>query len=260
MQKERLEDISDSKENAKIRAEIWGDFVGWDNRRRGENGFLSNQLKEHDCRKILDVALGDGVDTIYLIQEGFEVSSNEVDSPYREKAIENAKKAGLTINPTNLDWRELTKSYKENSFDAIICLGNSLACLFGKENQLKALKEFHSLLKPRGILIIDERNFQRILDNRELALKGELHSSGKYLYTGTTKVNASFAKINDNYIIIEYTHNESSKKAYYKIYPFPLGELQTLLDKASFSKIEKFSDYKLEENPKADFYQYISEK
>lgn len=41
-----LAKYADSEENAKTRAEIWGDFVGWDNRRRGENGFLINQLKK----------------------------------------------------------------------------------------------------------------------------------------------------------------------------------------------------------------------
>ena len=65
--------------NSKARAEIWSDFVDWDNRRRGENGFLPTQLKRFNCKKVLDVALGDGVDTIYLLQQGFEVESNEVD-------------------------------------------------------------------------------------------------------------------------------------------------------------------------------------
>lgn len=51
-----MAEIANSAENSRIRAEIWGDFVGWDNRRRGENGFLVNQLKEHMSRRILDVA------------------------------------------------------------------------------------------------------------------------------------------------------------------------------------------------------------
>jgi methylase of polypeptide subunit release factors len=115
-----LEVIANSKENSNILAEIWGDFVNWDNRRRGEKGFLITQFKKNNCQNIFDVALGDGVDAIYLIQQGFNVSSNEINEAFRKKAIENAQRLGLNISPTNLDWRDLTKEYKEDSFDAII--------------------------------------------------------------------------------------------------------------------------------------------
>ncbi|KKS03686.1 MAG: hypothetical protein UU56_C0017G0021 [Candidatus Curtissbacteria bacterium GW2011_GWA2_41_24] len=255
-----MAEIATSPENSRIRAEIWGDFVGWDDRRRGENGFLVKQLNQHRARSILDVALGDGVDTIYLLQQGFEVSANEYDDAFRQKAIENAQKEGLVIAPTALDWRRLDEKYPADLYDAVICLGNSLTCLFGRENQLAALRQFRRVLKPGGALLIDERNFQRILGNREAALKGELHSQGKYLYTGTDKVEARFAEINEDYIIIEYFYQEKGKKAYYKVYPFPLRELRSLLQEAGFSKIEQFSDYQPGNNPDADFYQYVCVK
>ncbi|MCL4418890.1 class I SAM-dependent methyltransferase [Patescibacteria group bacterium] len=248
---------SESEENSKIRAQIWGDFVSWDNRRKGEDGFLINQLRKYNARKILDVALGDGVDTIYLLSQGFDVSSNEVDDAFREKAIENAKKSGFEIEPTSLNWRYLSKSYQPSSFDAVICLGNSLTCVYGKVNQLECLKQFYSVLKPGGVLLIDERNYQRILDNREKALSGELHSSGKYLYTGTNKVKASFKAITDEDIIIEYVHLETDKKACYLVHPFLKGGLIGLLKEAGFLKIEQYSDYELGDNPQADFYQYV---
>ena len=256
MDLQKLIKYADSPENSKIRAEIWGDFVGWDNRRRGENGFLINQLRKIGAKKVLDVALGDGVDTIYLLEQGFDVSSNEIDNSFRKKAVENAKKSGFNIAPTNLDWRELSKAYTENSFDAIICLGNSLTCLFGRENQVQSLKQFYSLLKPGGALLIDERNYQRILDNRDAALKGELHSSGKYLYTGNN-IKASFPYIGENMIIISYKYkNGEDIKAYYKAYPLKKGKLLGLLKEAGFSKIEQYSDYEPRENSDADFYQY----
>jgi glycine/sarcosine N-methyltransferase len=257
MNNQNLLTFAESEENSKIRAEIWTDFVGWDTRRRGENGFLVTQLKKYKCKTVLDVALGDGVDTIFLLQQGFEVASNEVDSAYREKAIENAEKLGFKISPANLDWRNLTQEYQANSFDAIICMGNSITCLFGRENQLKALKEFHSILKPSVILIIDERNYQRILDNKEAALAGSLRSTGKYLYTRTTKVQARFLEITEDLILIEYIHKESGKRAYYKVYPFKRGELLQLIREAGFFNVEKFSDYEMGDNSEADFFQYV---
>ncbi len=252
-----LEEYALSEENSRIRAEMWSDFVGWDNRRRGKNGFLINRLKEHNCRKILDIALGDAIDTIFLIEHGFDVSSNEADSAFRQKAVTNANKAGLSIKPTSVDWKELSTVYPENSFDAVICMGNSLTCLFERDNQLKALEQTRSVLKPEGLLIIDERNYQRILDNREAALAGTLHSTGKYLYTGTDKVRARFLEVSDDVVLVEYNQIATHKKSYYKIFPFKRGELQALLQQAGFSDIQKFSDYSPNDDQDADFYQYV---
>ena len=150
---EEIEKFAQSAENSRIRAELWGDFVGWDNRRRGENGWLLNQLKNYSAKKVLDAALGDGVDTIYLLQQGFDVSANEIDDAFRSKAIENAKKAGFSLNPTSADWRDLSEAYRRNSQDALICMGNSLTCIKGEEGLLKALHEFQRILKPGGGLV-----------------------------------------------------------------------------------------------------------
>ncbi len=255
-----IEKIAESPENSRIRAEIWGDFVGWDNRRRGENGFLVSQLNRYQSRRVLDVALGDGVDTIYLLQQGFDVSCNEIDDAFRKKAIENAKNQGCDISPTALDWRDLTAEYGKESVDAIICMGNSLTCLFDRENQLEVLRQFRTILKPGGALLIDERNYQRILDNRAAALSGELHSTGEYLYTGTKKVQTRFVRVTDDEVIVEYVHNEKALKAYYRIYPFKRGELLRLLQDAGFPQIQQFSDYQPGNNPDADFYQYVCVK
>ncbi|OGD84490.1 hypothetical protein A2696_01375 [Candidatus Curtissbacteria bacterium RIFCSPHIGHO2_01_FULL_41_13] len=252
-----IEKFAESAENSKVRADLWGDFVGWDNRRRGENGWLFNQLKNYSAKKVLDVAVGDGVDTIFLLKQGFEVNCNEFDSAFREKAKENVQREGLVIAPTVLDWRNLDEEYLPASQDAVICMGNSLTCLEGEDNQLLALGQFHRVLASGGVLLVDERNYQKILDNREAAIAGTLDSTGKYLYTGTNRVRARFISISDQLILIEYTHQGTARKAYYKVFPFKKGELETLLKEAGFSQITKFSDYEEGDNPDADFYQYV---
>ena len=101
------------------------------------------------------------------------------------------------------------------------------------------------------------RVIQRILDNKEAALIGTLHSTGEYLYTGTNKVKARFIEITNEVVLVEYQHLESGEKAYYKISPFKKGELLGILREAGFSRIEQYSDYEPGDNPDADFYQYV---
>jgi len=53
-------------------------------------------------------------------------------------------------------------------FDAVVCLGNSLSALTDFEGGLskhrRALNNFWSLVRPGGLLLIDHRNYDRILD------------------------------------------------------------------------------------------------
>jgi len=61
-------------------------------------------------------------------------------------------------------------------------------------------------------------------------------------------------------ILIEYSHLETGKRAFYKVYPHKRGELEGLLKEAGFTVKKKFSDYEEGDNPDADFYQYACEK
>ena len=53
-------------------------------------------------------------------------------------------------------------------FDAVICLGNSFAHLpdfqGNLSNQKLAIGNFKDMLKPGGLLVIDHRNYDAILD------------------------------------------------------------------------------------------------
>jgi glycine N-methyltransferase len=57
----------------------------------------------------------------------------------------------------------------EEGFDAIICMGNSFAHLpdfsGDQHDQRLAISNFHKLLKPGGVLVIDHRNYDFILEN-----------------------------------------------------------------------------------------------
>lgn len=109
------------------------------------------------------------------------------------------------------------------------------------------------------MLLIDERNYQLIFDNLAAVLAGELHSSGKYVYTGMDKVEVKVIEFdfNDGKWLVEYHHLKSGKKAYFTGRPFRKGELWSLLGEAGFSKIEQFSDYQSGDNPQAEYYQYV---
>ena len=63
---------------------------------------------------------------------------------------------------------DMDDNIPEEGYDAIICMGNSFAHLpdYHGDNRdhITAFRQFHSLLKPGGILIIDHRNYDYILE------------------------------------------------------------------------------------------------
>ena len=239
--------------------DITYDFINPEKRRKGEGGFLIKQLKEHNCKKVFESSLGLGIDGVYLHKNKFEVIGNDLNNYAIEKAKEYMKIECVNMKITTYDWRELTKNIKNNSFCAVLCLGNSLTCLFKKLDQLKALKNFYNILRKEGILIIDERNYQYILDNKEEILKGKFKYSGKYVFCGEN-VHASPVEISENKIKMQYLDDKNKKKVYLYLYSFKKNELFNLLKETGFMNIKRFSDYKEGYNKDADFYQYICVK
>ena len=248
-------------ENPKDLVEIWGEFIDWDGRREGEDCFLVRQLQQHDCHKVFDSTLGDGCDTIYLRKEGFEVWSNEIDPDFERKARENAAKKHIPLEPpplTHADWRNLDRepTLKAYSFDATICLGNSLTYLFDRRDQLIALEQFRRLLRPGGILIIDERNYQYWLADKDRILREhEVRYKHRYVYIAE-KVEAYPVFIDPAEVVIEYSHRDG-RWGRLHLYPFKRGEMKELLERAGFEQIEQFSDYNAEYTELADFYHYV---
>jgi SAM-dependent methyltransferase len=239
---------------------MWADFINWEKRRKGENGFLLKTLRKHSCRTVFDACLGDGADSIYLLKNGFSVTSNDLDKLFIQKALQNAKKNRVKLAVTSYDWRRLDKHLPQNKFDAVLCLGNSLTYLFKSADQLKALRNFRRILKPNGILIIDERNYQYMLDKREEILKKQkFQYSGKYVYCGDT-VHGKPIEISDKKVRMEYTDEKTGKIGYLTLYPFKRRELLNLLKETEFSTIEQYSDYKKGFKRNSDFYQYIGLK
>lgn len=242
--------------NSQNLVNMWQDYIDWDKRRIGEENFLVNQLRKHNVKKVFNTALGDGCDSIYLIKQGFDVMSNEINKIFLNKALENAKSENIELKTTSLDWRELDKELLEKSFDAVLCLGNSLTYFFTEKDQINALNQFHRILKDNGILMIDERNFQYILDNRKEILKGNFRYSGQYVYCGK-EVHSYPVEISDQKVKFEIIDERTGKKGHLIVYPFKCGEMKDLLRKADFKYIEQFSDFKFGENINADFYQYV---
>ncbi|MCX7788832.1 MAG: class I SAM-dependent methyltransferase [Spirochaetes bacterium] len=128
-----------------------------------------------DSSRILDVACGTGTYTIPLWEEGKQIMGVDIDplmiQQARQKFVHRfaSRPSSVPIASEDLpsklflteDMRTLA-SFSEGTFDGIYCIGNSLPHLSTEEQIRTALKRFRSLLAPRGILLVQIVNFDRV--------------------------------------------------------------------------------------------------
>ncbi|RXM37324.1 Glycine N-methyltransferase [Acipenser ruthenus] len=157
-------------------AKVWQLYIGDTQSRTAEyKSWVLSLLNKHGCQGVLDVACGTGVDSIMLVEEGFTVTSVDASDKMLKYALkarwERRKEESFdkwVIEEAN--WLTLPKDVQKpgTGFDAVICLGNSFSHLpdfkGDQSDQKLALKNIASMVKPGGILIIDHRNYDHMLN------------------------------------------------------------------------------------------------
>lgn len=249
----------ESSRFAKELAKSWPGFVNCEKRLVTEAPFLRRVLSHYKDGIVFDAALGTGCDTIFLIQQGFTVISNEINPSLLEIAIGSALRHGVTMNVNSFDWRSIGNRMSENSVDAIILLGNSL-CLVRKLEQIEmCLQQFYSLLKPGGCILVDERNFDYIANSREEILAGNYRYSRRFIYCGS-EVTGRPTQIEPPRVQFGYFRKDGTLIGTLEMYSFKAGELAQLLTRAGFKDIKLYSDLEDCEDNRADFFTYAAFK
>ena len=229
----------------------WDELIDWDRRAAAEGDFFIDTLKMHDVRSVLDVATGTGFHSIRLINAGFEVASADGSDRMLERAIANGRRRGEQLRTVHADWRWLSQ-HVQGEFDALICLGNSFTHLFEEADRRQALAEYFSLLKPGGILILDQRNYDALMDHG-------IQPGHKFYYCGRS-VSARPIHVDQRVARFRY---EFSDGAIFHLEMFPLRKLYTrqLLSDAGFANVETFGDFKSTYiGIEPDFFIHIAEK
>ncbi|MEX2381041.1 MAG: methyltransferase domain-containing protein [Opitutales bacterium] len=231
--------------------EKWDELIDWDAREASEGEFFINELKKRGARRILDVACGTGFHTIRLLRAGFDVISADGSPEMLAKAFANGRDHGYILRTVQADWRWLNRDI-HGKFDAVICLGNSFTHLHSEHDRRKALAEFYAVLNHDGVLILDQRNYDSMLDHG-------FSSKHVYYYCGDN------VKAEPEYIdpgLARFRYEFPDKSVFY-LNMFPLRKDYTtrLMGDVGFQTIHTFGDFKEtyhDQDP--DFYVHVAEK
>jgi SAM-dependent methyltransferase len=108
--------------------------------------------------RVLDCAAGVGLLAVGLAQRGFEAEATDISPAMIERTRALAAEHGVDVRANVCAWEELSG---EPRFDAVFCVGNSIA---HAEDRVAALAAMAGVLKPGGTLVITSRNWERERD------------------------------------------------------------------------------------------------
>jgi glycine/sarcosine N-methyltransferase len=268
-------------------AQEWDKYVDtWNEDVPPEGHFLDRVIKDLKKSKsnlsILDAAAATGRWTIFLTKQGYKIDTNSIDRNLDNRLHQNLSSWLSTAEPhkiknyTRHDLRLFDQFFRPRKFDIIILIGNVLSRLLNKYERERTIDQCFKILKPGGTLIIDNRNFDKILSNKSnpeiLTYDGfyEKFYKAKYIYCGKS-VRGWPKCINDDRI--EFTFGYRTKSfGCVTMYPLKNDELQDLLVARSF-RVDIYKDYdyankirldqKIDNKDKsldADFIVYVAHK
>ena len=213
----------------------WDSLVDWPARTKSEGTFFVDLLNGHGARRVLDAAVGTGFHAAVLGEAGFAVTAVDGSPNMVNAAQENLASRGLSdVSCLVADWRDLAVTVP-GGFDAVICLGNSIGHLFSQGDLEAAVKGFHDVLVPGGLLVLDQRNYDGLLD-------GTLEKTRQSYCCVAKDASVALELIDPCLATITYRFADGSKHRI-RTYPWRCGRVTAVMERIGFRGIVTYGNY-----------------
>jgi SAM-dependent methyltransferase len=141
-------------------------MVSWEERLAREEQFFRGLFEAHAVRRVLDCACGTGMHAAAFALWSLESAAADLSPVMVEHARANARAAGVLVELRVAGFGEMEVSFA-GKFDAVTCLGNSLPHLLTDDSLHACLADFHAVMRSGGILVVQNRNYDRVLMERQ---------------------------------------------------------------------------------------------
>ena len=113
-------------------------------------------IPEH--ARVLDAACGLGIDALWLAERGRRVTATDASSGMVAEARRRlAASDAPGVDVRRCGWDDLGSEFPPDSFDAVLCVGSSIA---HAPHLRRVLSAFGSVLVSGGLLILDSRDWE----------------------------------------------------------------------------------------------------
>jgi ubiquinone/menaquinone biosynthesis C-methylase UbiE len=205
-----------------------------ENKKKQLKNFLTSEIKS-----AADIGCGSGVDSIALTLLGVKISAFDPSVEMLKVAQSNTDAANANIEFYNYAVNNIPKEF-DNQFDMVVSLGNTFANI-SSEIIFDSLKRCYEILKPKGKILIQVLNFEKILADRQRIVN---------ITEGNDKYFIRFYDFLEEQIVFNIltfnTKNLSERKLIStKIYPHSSQNFVYNLGKAGFNSFQLFGNLEL---------------
>ena len=159
---------ADSPGGFDVNVERYDGLIDWDRRLANEAPFYRSRFEQISARRILDAACGTGRHAALFSSWGLEVEGADISPEMIALCRERNR------DSDRLCWavRPFTdEPIEQATFDAVVCVGNSLALADDRSSVASAVAAMLEALRPGGLLIVQVLNLWRLPEGRSVLQK-----------------------------------------------------------------------------------------
>ncbi len=192
---------------------------------------------------ILDVGCATGTLSINLAMQGHKVIGIDNDRSMIAHANSKIQNDNLIANQVLFyanDMENISEDFTKNSFDMVVCLGNTLAHLLGHNIIKTFLMGTRKILKPGGKCLIQIVNYDHILAQKKSKLpviENNLIRFERYYLFSEEIQNIEFLTV----LTVKEKRAKFTDSTL--LYPLKKMELENLLSNSGFNSMEWYSTF-----------------
>ncbi|MBI3788902.1 MAG: class I SAM-dependent methyltransferase [Ignavibacteriales bacterium] len=218
-------------------------MTGFHKRFIQEKPFFHLLVDRYKIKTALDAGCGTGFHALLLSQLGVKVTAVDISREMLKRLARHAKELDLNIELVESSFQDLRKKLNR-PFDAVMSLGNSIAHLLSDKDLHAALANFASSLNPNGILLLQNLNYDRILNTHE-RVQSVKEADGK---TFVRFYDYDEKSVAFNILTTETINGSSTQHLKtVRLRPLREDELVSALREAGFTDIRLFGSISLDE-------------
>lgn len=218
-------------------------MINWKARLEKETPFLQRLFNEKRINKVMDLACGSGHHAKLFHKWGCEVVGVDPSEAMISLAREGTEELE-DIKFVQADFLNFNESV-DSDFHAVFSMGNSLPHLKTRDDLKKTLQNIFDSLKPDGVFVFQNRNYDRLMETKERFLFPTTHR--------TADKEQIFFRFNDfeddivRFNIVNFTrvgekgwlHEVLSTE----LYPWRQKEMEAILREVGFVALNFYGDF-----------------
>jgi glycine/sarcosine N-methyltransferase len=196
---------------------------------------------------MLDAACGTGMHAVAFARRGREAAGADLSPVMIERARQNARDAGVSVDFRVAGFGACAGAWSA-PFDAVTCIGNSLPHLPDDASLSRCLADFAAALRPGGTLVIQNRNYDRVLRERQrfMPLSTRQTDGGETLFLRITDFPGAAAEERIDFTIVTLTKTAGAWSQTVRTTPLRAlrrATLEAALASAGFAAIRVYGNY-----------------